>query len=142
MQSNRIAETETKTETERRQLAKQGTHKMTSRKEIATLAAMLAIRCPARGHDRIAADALKLARYGSAALTNATALCNVPNYQARYDKKRDSIRGHANALAAGYALRVELTGDPRGYCLRLFSNSAALPLAGNTWGGDESGFGV
>jgi hypothetical protein len=50
--------------------------------------------------------------------------------------------GQAPVGARSYAARekivVKVSGDPRGYCLRLYHS--AIP--GNTWGGQESGFGV
>ncbi len=116
---------------------------MTTRKELAELAALLATRAPTVAPSRIAADAMKLARYGASQLTNASNLCNVPDYQARYDRKRDNIKKHAQDVAGAYSLRVELSGDPRGFCLKLHGMGGnSVPVRGNTWGGDESGYGV
>jgi hypothetical protein len=116
---------------------------MITRKEIAELAAMLATRAPARtySYGRIAADALKLARYGSAAGTNAVNLCNIPDYQARYDRKAAKIKKGAQDVAGAYNLRAECNGDPRAGCLWLFSTDKT-EIRGNSLGGDAEGFGL
>lgn len=116
---------------------------MKTRKETAELAAMLALRCmAAKAPHQIAADALMLSRLASAAESNALALCNGDRQQDAYDRKKESIERRANAIAAGYWLRAKCGGDPRGYCLRLYSTNAKRPLRGNTWGGDQEGYGV
>jgi hypothetical protein len=115
---------------------------MTTRKQVAELSAMLALRAPKVSPSATAEAALKLCRFAAAAETNAVNLCNVPNYQARHDRKRDSIVKHAAPVAAIYGLSVQCGGDPRGYCLKLFAMPGKPPVRGNTWGGDEDGYGV
>jgi hypothetical protein len=114
---------------------------MTTRKQLAELSAMLALRAPQISPAATAEAALKLCRFASAAETNATNLCNVPNYQERYDRKKESIRKHAQNIAGLYECRVEVSGDPRGCCLKLHGMGKKL-VRGNTWGGDESGYGI
>jgi len=67
---------------------------------------------------------------------NATELCNTTDHV----DTRDKLRARLKAIAAKHnvALVADVTGDPRGYCLKLH-----LPdESHNTWGGKESGFGI
>jgi hypothetical protein len=50
--------------------------------------------------------------------------------------------GKLNERLAPLGLCVRTHGDPRGYTLRLHALEGAAPLAGNTWGGDEDGYGI
>lgn len=70
------------------------------------------------------------------------ALCNGWRQQEAHDKKRASIEAKANEIAGHYWLRAKAGGDPRGFCLHLFSTNKKRPLGGNTWGGDEAGWGI
>ena len=114
-----------------------------TRHDLAALAAILALRAP-RGtaSQRIAADALKLCRLAKAAESNALALCNGWRNQDAYDRKREILTKSAASVVTPYRLAVRLTGDPRGFCLHLFSTNPNRPLPGNTWGGDEAGYGL
>ncbi len=113
---------------------------MTTRKDIAETAAFLAQRAPGFSYARIGSDALRLLRYGQSAVTNATNLCNVTNYQARYDRKKASMRSKVLDLVDAYQLTAEIGGDPRGSCLRLFAKPGTPDIRGNGWSGDEGGF--
>ena len=67
---------------------------------------------------------------------NATEICNTTNHV----DTRDKLRARLNAIAAKYNinLKADVTGDPRGYCLKLHLPDESY----NTWGGKESGFGI
>ena len=66
---------------------------------------------------------------------NAEKLCNVEGYEDQRDRLRTKLekieRKHGVTLAA------EVTGDPRGYCLRVVMPQGDY----NTWGGAEHGYG-
>lgn len=110
--------------------------------ELAELSALLARRNPAAHANKVACDARDLIRLGRRAETNATNLCNIPNYQETFDKRKRSIKLKAAVICGHYGLRAETAGDPRGYCLRLFAVEGSPALRGNTMGGDESGYGI
>ena len=118
---------------------------MKSRKEIAELAAVLAERAAVTGKFNrawIAGDTLLIARIAVAANTKACALCNGDIEQDKFDKAKERLYKHLEPLAAQYAVRFEIGGDPRGYVLKMFANDGTAPISGNTWGGDESGYGI
>ncbi len=67
---------------------------------------------------------------------NAINLCNVANWP----DQRAELRAKLQAIAKkhGVTIKAEVTGDPRGYCLKLH-----LPdQSWNSLGGKESGFGI
>lgn len=120
---------------------------MKTRKEVAELVAMLALRSVGTNRQtvlarEIVADSLKLCRLAASAETQALNLCNIPNYQARADKKLSSIEKQLAPITIRYNLTSKTTRDPRGYCVRLFAVEGTPALPGNTWGGDESGYGI
>lgn len=66
---------------------------------------------------------------------NAEKLCNLENYT----DQRDQLRAKLSQIAKrhGVELVASVTGDPRGYCLKV-----KMPLGDyNTWGGAEDGYG-
>ena len=67
---------------------------------------------------------------------NATELCNTTDHV----DTRDELRTRLEAVAAKHNidLKADVTGDPRGYCLKLHLPDESY----NTWGGKESGFGI
>lgn len=67
---------------------------------------------------------------------NAIGLCNTPNWIDTREKLRDRLV--AIAKKHGIALKADVTGDPRGYCLKLHLPDESY----NTWGGKESGWGI
>jgi hypothetical protein len=68
---------------------------------------------------------------------NALGLCNTPNWEDQRDQLRIRLEQIKNKHGA-LALEADVTGDPRGYCLKLH-----LPNGDhNTWGGKESGYGI
>ena len=87
-------------------------------------------------------DCLTLSRIAATATRHATNLCNVPNYQPIWDKKKRGLLIRANAVVRPYGCTAEIGGDPRGCCLKLFAEPETPELRGNTWGGNESGYGI
>lgn len=49
------------------------------------------------------------------------------------------IEKRVEIIAARYGLKVEFTGDPRGYCTKLHAPDESVF---NTWGGRETGYGI
>ena len=66
---------------------------------------------------------------------NAEKLCNLEGY----DDQRDQLRAKLEKIKAkhGVQFSATVTGDPRGYCLKVIMPDGAY----NTWGGAEDGFG-
>ena len=90
---------------------------------------------------QIAQDAQRFIRWAKSAHRIAESICNgfCDGRDAdRAERRMDAIRTRADALAHEYGASAEVTGDPRGFCLRLHFASGAH----NTWGGRESGYGV
>jgi len=117
---------------------------MKTRKQVAELAAILASRFNNGSHfkhERIADDTLLICRLGTAAETIATNLCNLPNYQSMFKKRKAVILKRLAPMQAAYSVSFELNGDPRGYCLRMFASKDLGPFPINTWG-DEAGYGI
>jgi hypothetical protein len=112
---------------------------MKTRKEIAKLAAVLAVRCGNLA--LVADDTMLLARIGAAAETKAEQLCNDEIEQWKFDLAQYRLCVRLKPLVGRYAVRFEIGGDPRGYVLKMFSNDAR-PIGGNTLGGDEGGYGI
>lgn len=116
-----------------------------NKKQIAELAALLALRAAKGGAcsaSRIGADALALAQLAASAETNAVRLCNLVDYQEKFDAKKARIEKTANGIVEAYGLRAHHTGDPRGFCLRLVAAPGAEVVRGNSLGGDEEGYGL
>jgi hypothetical protein len=67
---------------------------------------------------------------------NAMGICN----EQGWEDQRDSLRDQLAELAKRFkiALRADVTGDPRGFCLKLHLPDGSH----NTWGGKESGWGI
>lgn len=121
------------------------------RKNQIILAAMLAREVPTAAPHWIADTVTALYRLGRRASNVAVRLCNGQIEQEKYDRAQERNERAAeaalltlftadgkrpDALPDGWA--VKTGGDPRGYCLRLFTPSKPH----NTWGGEESGWGV
>lgn len=87
-----------------------------------------------------AVDAAKLQndlyRLALSCEANAIDLCGTPGHV----DKRDDLRARAAALFERYKIDcgIEVTGDPRGYCLKLHLPDGSY----NTWGGKEAGYGI
>ena len=67
---------------------------------------------------------------------NARGLCNTPDHIDQRDMLRNKLR--TIAQKHGITLRADVSGDPRGYCLKLHLPDGAY----NTLGGAESGYGI
>jgi len=59
-------------------------------------------------------------------------------WDARISKKKKQIEARMSAIAAELGLGIDFGGDPRGYTVKVFLPSKRY----NTWGGEESGWGV
>lgn len=114
----------------------------------AELAARLAQMYPAAPALHCAHTAGALMRLAARAQRLAEDQCNRPEKtEGEWERRRASLSKATRAAIdelSPYLPRnarpigFELSGDPRGYCLRLFN--ACLP--GNTWGGADAGYGV
>lgn len=64
--------------------------------------------------------------------------CNLANYDA--DRPREALRRRLSRIFERFGVRLahHISGDPRGYCLKLHLRRTG----GNTWGGDAEGYGV
>lgn len=67
---------------------------------------------------------------------NAVNLCSLEGWEDR----RDALRAELDKLADKFGIKInaDVTGDPRGYCLKLHLADGSY----NTWGGKESGWGI
>lgn len=83
----------------------------------------------AKLQDKLYALALKCER-------NAVELCNTDGRTDQRNKLRAELCRIADKF--GITLRADVTGDPRGYCLKLHLPDGSY----NTWGGKESGYGI
>lgn len=96
------------------------------------------IKVLARNYPNVDAVALQsdLYKLALACERNATELCNTPNHI----DQRDQLRARFLKICQKYdvALNADLSGDPRGYCLKLHLPDGSH----NTWGGQESGWGI
>ena len=85
---------------------------------------------------KASADAMRLQRLGRRANRNAERYCTITDYEPAYNAECARILKAAAEILDKYDLVPKLSGDPRGYCLKIKG------LPGNTWGGDEAGFGI
>jgi hypothetical protein len=113
--------------------------------ELAALLARLFGKSPAFVVGRAAETLIKL---GAKAHRLAEDECNRPEKsEGEFERRERRIVKGARAvlddLAQGMPIRfravgIEVTHDPRGYCLHLFHPE----IGHNTWGGKESGYGI
>ena len=90
---------------------------------------------PARTIGELCQRLMALARK---AQKNAEDYCNVQNYQDKSDEILEAVWSVINHFQVGGKIRPRVTGDPRGYCLKLHTPNKRY----NTWGGEEEGYGV
>lgn len=83
-----------------------------------------------------ARDAMALQRLGRSACTNAEHDCNGTKSPEKCEAQAARILSKASEILKPYGLKARVTGDPRGYCLKI------MGLPGNTWGGDQDGFAI
>jgi hypothetical protein len=94
---------------------------------------VLARNYPEANATKLQNDLFKLAL---ACERNALGLCNEPNFEDRRDELREQFK--AICKKHGINLKADVTGDPRGYCLKLHLPDGSW----NTWGGKETGYGI
>ena len=110
------------------------------------LALELARLCPKVPLHEIAADVETLGRIGARVRLHEERMCSYADYYERHQPKDDDgtdplidrAEKRAQAIASKYGMTVEAGGDCRGYAFHLRREG----LRGNTWGGDEHGFGL
>lgn len=106
-------------------------------------AALITSGCKGVTRERVAL----LKHWGNAAQKLAEDECNrEPKHPSEYHNRAEGILLGVRAVLArlyAFGITAKLTGDPRGYCLRLYGlrRPDGTP-AYNTWGGAESGWGV
>lgn len=64
--------------------------------------------------------------------------CNGELYKT-IDARETSLERRILDIAVRFDLKVEFSGDPRGFCVKLHAPSKDVY---NTWGGKESGYGI
>lgn len=108
------------------------------------LVAELAKLCPEMPANQIVADVNALGSIGSRLKRHEENMCSYEHYynwhisaDGETDKTAERLKARAAKIAAKYGARVE-TGDVRGYVLHVHRTG----LRGNTWGGDEHGYGI
>lgn len=85
------------------------------------------------------ADAWKLQndlyRLSIACHQNAVNLCNIQNWQ----DQREILRAKLASIAKKHNIKIvaDVTGDPRGWCLKVHMPDGSY----NSWGGKEAGYG-
>ena len=115
-----------------------------STQRAAELAALIARHSTLPPH-QIAAHVLHLQRIARQAVTIATNLCNIPDYQETFARRAAKLREYANKICAEIGNATvpnrgcwsEVGGDPRGPCLRLLIEGER----GDGWGADNEGQG-
>ncbi len=93
--------------------------------------------------DRILVDTVAtLQKAASRATSRATAYCNGHITNDKYERQTGQIETKLKPILLPFKIRAKTTGDPRGFCLRLLHINGSDPIKGNTWGGDEDGYGI
>ena len=91
----------------------------TKTKDVMEFAAVLQAELPKNPPHLTARDALALMRLGRQHSTQVVNLCNIPNYQEKYDKRTANIRERLALILAHYGARAITGGDPRGCTVKL-----------------------
>lgn len=106
--------------------------------ESATLGAVLAREYRKLSVGQCGMLASELQSVGRMATLAAVRQCNVANFD--WEKARARIVRRLDKLQARFGVKIKarITGDPRGYCLKLKLKSGAY----NTWGGADEGWGI
>lgn len=108
------------------------------------LAVQFARLCPHIKASEISGDIETLGRLGARLVRHEERMCSCADYYNAHTAEDGSnpigerIEARAAKIAAKYGAKINAQGDPRGYCLYIVRDG----LRGNTWGGDEHGFGV
>ena len=108
------------------------------------LVAELTKLCPEIPTNQVIADVNALGGLGARLKRHEEAMCSYESYynqhisaDGEHDKTAERMEARAAKIASKYGAKVTF-GDPRGYVLHIVKPG----LRGNTWGGDESGFGL
>ena len=108
------------------------------------LVAELARLCPDVPNAHIVADVNTLGSIGARLKRHEERMCSYEDYYNRHisadgetDKTAERLEARAAKIAAKYGATIK-SGDPRGYVLHIHRAG----LRGNTWGGDEHGYGL
>ncbi len=88
------------------------------------------------GLGHIVAGLESICKLGKRHYSLALALCNGVVDQEAYDRRIEKVRAKITAEAAALGLKVEFSGDPRGYTVYVKDSDGR----GNDWGG--RGWGV
>lgn len=108
------------------------------------LVTQIARLCPHVSASVIAADVRKLGTIGKRAHRHAERMCSEEGYYNAHtdedgnDTLDDKLEAQAQKIASKYGLQARTAGDPRGFVLYVTGKG----IRGNTWGGDEHGFGI
>lgn len=108
------------------------------------LALELARLCPGISATQIARDVETLANIGARLHRHEERMCSYEDYYNSHtaedgsDPTAERLEKKAAAIAAKFGATITARGDPRGYCLYVHKAG----LRGNTWGGNEHGFGI
>lgn len=85
----------------------------------------------------VAQDAMALQKLGRRANKLAERACSDSSYSEEKQAAEEArIASKVDNILRPYGLTAKISSDPRGYCLKIQG------LPGNTWGGDEEGFGI
>lgn len=109
-------------------------------KEQLQFVAVMAQEFPRLKTEAIADDCQRLMKLARALEREAANLCNIPDYQQRYDRNHHRLCGKVREVidGLGSSFNFKTSGDPRGYGLKLMLPSGRY----NTFGGPEEGYGV
>lgn len=107
-------------------------------REQAELLAYLAKRFPSEPTPKLIFDVKALGAIGRGCRKAEERYANGDITDEILTQYENKMGAAAATLLKRYGLWVKIGGDPRGFCFYLFGDG----LRGNTWGGDEHGFGL
>ena len=105
------------------------------------LLVLLARRCPGLSVYSVCDKVAALHRLAGRWQRATIHWCNGTKDEAWVDRERGAVKEKIEPVLYNTGLRVNLTGDPRGYTLKLISTTES-EFPGNTMGGREEGWGV
>lgn len=109
---------------------------------VATLAVTLSRRAVDKSPASIAADAVELRKLSVRIASQAVRYCNGDLESDAWERRGVAAKAKGDAILSAYGLESRIGGDPRGYTFHLLALPGAPAIRGNTWGGDESGYGI
>ena len=104
----------------------------TKTKDVMEFAAVLQAELPKNPPHLTARDAAAIMRLGRRQSTASVNLCNLPNYQDKYDRTTASVRGALALILAPYRATATTGGNPRGCTVKLKLRSGRT----NDFGGE------